>query len=308
MSATSVSSSPQRPRGDFSGLWVALVTPFQPGGGIDHAALRRLVRRLAAEGARGMVACGSTGEAAALDGAEQLAVLDTVLDAAQAAGGLPVVMGAGGHHLGALRAWLRTLNGRPLAGMLVPAPHYIRPSQAAARDWFTALADESAAPLVLYDIPYRTGATLARDTLLALAAHPNIHAIKDCGGDAAKTLALIADGRLQVLAGEELNLFATVAQGGAGAIAACANLHTRRFAEVIRLLRQGELAAARALWLPLLPFIEAAFEEPNPAGLKAALALRGDMSDALRPPMQAASAALRERMAAIGRALAEPAR
>ncbi len=303
MSATSAPSSLPRPRGDFSGLWVALVTPFQPGGDIDHPALRRLVARLAAEGARGLVACGSTGEAAALDGAEQLAVLDTVLETAA---GLPVIMGAGGHHLGALRAWLRTLNDRPLAGVLVPAPHYVRPSQAGARDWFTALADESAAPLVLYDIPYRTGATLARDTLLALAAHPNIHAIKDCGGDAAKTLALIADGRLQVLAGEELNLFATVSQGGVGAIAACANLHTRRFAEVIRLLRQGELAAARALWLPLLPFIEAAFAEPNPAGLKAVLALQGEMSDELRAPMHPASAALRERLAAIGRALDEP--
>lgn len=270
---------------DFSGLWIPLVTPFD-GHAVDHAALVRLVKRLGQQGIAGYVACGSTGEAAALDGDEQLAVLDTVLAASP---DLPVVMGLSGYHLPDTLAWMGQLLTRPIAGLLVPAPHYIRPSQAGLVQWFTTLADHSSAPLIVYDIPYRTGATLARDTLLQLAAHPRIVAIKDCGGDAAKTLALLADGRLQVLAGEDLQMFATVAQGGVGAIAASAHLQTARFAEVLQLLKTGELLQARTLWQALVPLIESLFAEPNPAVIKALLAQRGELSADLRSPMVAAS-------------------
>jgi 4-hydroxy-tetrahydrodipicolinate synthase len=160
------------PTPDFSGLWIPLVTPFRDGA-VDHAALAALTRRLAADGVAGFVVCGSTGEAAALDEAEQLASLDTVQ---AAAGGLPVVMGLSGYHLGKTTAWVRKLSERPLAGLLVPAPHYIRPSQAGLLEWFRAIADASSVPVLIYDIPYRTGATLSRETLLALAAHPRIRA------------------------------------------------------------------------------------------------------------------------------------
>jgi 4-hydroxy-tetrahydrodipicolinate synthase len=131
-----------------------------------------------------------------------------------------------------------------LAGLLVPAPSYIRPSQAGLVDWFIEIAAVSAVPLLIYDIPYRTGSIMTREALLALACHPRIRAIKDCGGDAGKTRALIADGRLQVLAGEDAQIFSTVAEGGAGAIAASAHLQTERFVNVLRLLREGRLADA----------------------------------------------------------------
>jgi 4-hydroxy-tetrahydrodipicolinate synthase len=120
-------NKPSSPTPDFSGLWIPLVTPFRDGA-VDHAALAALTRRLAADGVAGFVVCGSTGEAAALDEAEQLASLDTVL---AAAGGLPVVMGLSGYHLGKTTAWVRKLSERPLAGLLVPAPHYIRPRRRA---------------------------------------------------------------------------------------------------------------------------------------------------------------------------------
>lgn len=282
---------------DFSGLWIPLVTPFLDGA-VDHAALTTLAQRLAGTGIAGFVVCGSTGEAAALDEDEQLAVLATV---ARAAPGLPRIMGVSGYHLPQMLAWVRRLGQEPLAGLLVPAPNYIRPSQEGLRQWFDAIADASRVPLLVYDIPYRTGATLARDTLLALAAHPRIRAIKDCGGDPDKTRALLADGRLQVLAGEDAQLFATVAEGGAGAIAASAHLRTERFVQLIANLRAGRLEAARALWQPLLPVIEALFAEANPAPLKAALAQDGSMRDELRAPMTRASDALRQRLAALSR-------
>ena len=279
---------------DFSGLWIPLITPFA-GDAVDHPALTRLVQHYAAAGVNGFVVCGSTGEAAALDKHEQFAVLDTVL---AAAGALPVVMGLSGYHLGQTIAWVKELAQRPIAGLLVPPPHYIRPAQAGLVQWFTALADASGTPLVVYDIPYRTGCHITLETLLALAAHPNIQAIKDCGGDAGKTQALITDGRLQVLAGEDAQIFSTLALGGAGAISASAHVCTAQFVEVMQFLNDGKLQQARELWQPLLPVVHAAFGEPNPAVIKAALAQQGLIQDGLRLPMVAASAAATARLVA----------
>lgn len=278
-------SAPTNPNPVFSGLWIALVTPFKDGQ-VDHPALKRLVKKLGDDGAAGFVACGSTGEAAALDEAEQLAVLDTVLTAS---GGLPVVMGVSGYHLPQMLDWVRQLGQKPLAGLLVPAPVYIRPSQAGLLHWFEAIANASNVPVLIYDIPYRTGARIDCETLQKLAQHPNIQAIKDCGGDAHKTLTLIADGQLQVLAGDDPQIFGTAALGGAGAISAAAHVHTDRFARVLQLLKAGELQAAQQLWRPLVPLIEGLFAEPNPALIKAVLAHQGLMSGEVRAPMMAAT-------------------
>jgi 4-hydroxy-tetrahydrodipicolinate synthase len=294
---STTSSSP-----DFSGLWIPLVTPFQDGA-VDHAALDALTRRLAGDGVAGFVVCGSTGEPAALDETEQLASLDTVHTAAE---GLPIVMGLSGYHLGKTTAWARRLAECPVAGLLVSAPHYIRPSQGGLLEWFRTIADASAAPLLIYDIPYRTGVTIARETLLALAGHPRIRGIKDCGGDMAKTRAVIADGRLRVLTGEDHQIFGTVAEGGAGAISASAHVQTRRFVQVLRLLAENRLEEARSEWQPLQPLIELLFAESNPAPLKALLAHDGSMRDELRSPMTRASNALRERLVALDARLSRP--
>ncbi len=280
----------------FSGLWIPLVTPFTADDRVDHAALAALVRDLAGRGVAGFVPCGSTGEAAALTADEQLAVLDTTL---AAAGGLPVLMGVGGYRLQGVRAQLQAVCTRPVAGVLVAAPCYIRPSQEGLLTWFRTLADASPVPLVLYDIPYRTGVALRLETLLALAAHPRIQAVKDCGGDAGKTAALVGDGRLAVLAGEDAQIFGSVALGASGAIAASAHRHTERFVHVIERLQAGALAEARALWQPLLPWVQAVFGEPNPGPIKALLAEAGQMEDRLRAPMTPASAALRQRLRAL---------
>ena len=272
---------------DFSGLWIPLVTPFRKGR-VDHIALAALVKHLSGCGVAGFVACGSTGEAAALDSSEQLAVLDTVLAAST---GLPVAMGLSGHQLAETRRWLTVLCERPIAGLLVPPPTYIRPSQEGLLSWFRTLADAATVPLIVYDIPYRTGATIQRDTLLALAQHPRIAAVKDCGGDPAKTLAVLSQGQLQVLAGEDLQIFASVAQGAVGAIAASAHWGTTSFVRLLGLLREGDLPAARAQWHRLVPWIEMAFAEPNPAMIKAALARDGRIRNELRLPMTRATAA-----------------
>lgn len=287
------------PASVFQGVWIPLVTPFSDGA-VDGAALRRLVRHVRAAGVDGLVVCGSTGEAASLDDAEQLAVVDAVLGEA---GGLPVAMGLAGNHQGHALRRLAAFGTRPLAGILAPAPYYVRPGQQGASAYFRTLADASPFPLILYDIPYRTGAELETGTLLALAEHPNIAAIKDCGGSLDKSAALIADGRLRVLAGEDLLALPLLCLGARGMIAAAAHIRPDLFVALDRAVRAQQLDRARALFHALAPVIRLAFAEPNPGPVKALLAHQGLMRAELRAPMPAASAALAARIVAAAAGL-----
>lgn len=276
----------------FSGIWVPVVTPFADGA-VDHAALRSLVRLYAEAGVAGLVALGTTGEPAALEAAEQDAVLATIL---AEAGALPVLVGVSGNHVASVQARIAELNEIPVAGLLISAPYYIRPSQAGLIEYFTTLADFSRKPVVLYDIPYRTGVRLELETLLTLAAHPRIQAVKDCAGALDTTLALILDGRLQVLAGDDINLYNTLCMGGTGAIAASAHVHPERFVSLYCALREGRLDEGRRIFHTLVPLIQALCAEPNPGPVKAALAAQGMIGNELRAPMTRASGALSERL------------
>lgn len=275
---------------DLSGIWVAIVTPFHNDAthSVDHTALRKLVQHLRQAEVTGLVALGSTGEAAALDDAEQDAVLDTVLDAAQ---GLPVIAGLAGNHVGHLHARLAHLNTLTLHAVLSPAPYYVRPSQPALMQHFSDLADRARAPLVLYDIPYRTGVTMELDTILSLAAHPHITGIKDCGGSLDKTQQLISDGRLQVLAGEDAQIFHNLCLGGAGAITAAAQVCPAAFMAMFQALKADRLAEGRQWQHRLAPLIRALFSEPNPALIKGALAQLGLGTVTVRSPLLAGSPA-----------------
>ena len=185
----------------FDGLWIPLVTPFTPDGAVDHPALHRWVQHLAAQGVAGFVACGSTGEAAMLDAAEQASVLATTL---AAAGNKPVLMGLSGVRPAAVVAPAQQLaEPYAVAGWLVAAPTYVKPSQAGIVDYFHTVASATALPLVAYDVPARTGVRIETATLLALADHPQIRAVKDCSADRAAAEALLADGRLALLGGND---------------------------------------------------------------------------------------------------------
>ncbi|WP_296225397.1 4-hydroxy-tetrahydrodipicolinate synthase [Ralstonia sp. UBA689] len=289
-------------RPSYAGIWVPIVTPFADDAtrSVDYGALYTLVARYRAQGVVGFVACGSTGEAAALTDQEQADVLDTVRAAAD---GLPVVMGVSGSALASVRERMLRLAEHQPAAFLVPPPSYIRPSQAGIVEYFIALADASPVPVLLYDIPYRTGADIATETLLTLAAHPNIHGIKDCGGDADKTQRVIADGRLQVLAGEDAQVFGTLCAGGVGAIIAAAHVRTELFVEMARAVHEQRLNDARRLHHALAPVIRLLFAQTNPGPLKAWLADEGLAKNVLRPPMTMASDELRTQLLAAVKAI-----
>ncbi len=276
---------------DFSGLWIPLITPFRAGA-VDHDALAALVKRLTPSGITGFVVCATTGEAPMLDDAERDAVLATVTGSTT----LPVVMGASATTAAEVLRRMHAAAPHRLAAFLVPAPGYVRPSQAALQAFFTQIADAAPAPLMLYDIPARTGVRLELDTLRALVRHPRIVALKDCGGRLDGTEALIADGELQVLCGNDAEWFASRCLGAAGAVAASAHVRTELFVAFDRALAAGELIRARLLWRHLAPLTRALFDEPNPAPVKALLAHLGECRDEVREPLLPASDALRARL------------
>jgi 4-hydroxy-tetrahydrodipicolinate synthase len=279
---------------DFSGVWIPIITPFRDHR-VDHAALAALVRRLAGDGVAGFAVCATTGEAPLLSDDERVEVLGTV----KANTSLPLIMGASGSTAGEVLRRIDAAARHAPAAFMVTAPPYLRPSQDALQAFFTAIADASPAPLVVYDIPARTGVRLELSTLLALAAHPRIVALKDCGGRVDQTEALIDDGRLRVLSGNDNEWFSSRCLGGAGAIAASAHVRTELFVAFDKALAQGDLATGRALWRQLRPLTEGLFAEPSPGPVKAVLAARGECANELRAPMTPASTASTERLLAL---------
>lgn len=271
----------------LAGLWIPLVTPFRDGQ-VDVVALARLVAHLATQGVSGFIPCGSTGEAAMLDDEEQHRVLMTTLSSAA---GLPVWMGVSGVRPESVSARLQALARRhpAVAGFLIAPPPYVKPSQAALVDFYRRVADASPRPILLYDIPGRTGVRLQTATLLALADHPRIVGLKDCSGDPAAAEALLADGRLALLSGNDDEMLAQLARGATGVIAASAHLNAAEFARFVRLMRRDRLSEARLLWRRLLPLCQALFAEPNPAPVKGALARLGWTTDECRAPLATAT-------------------
>ena len=300
----------QRHADRYRGIWLPVVTPFQADGRVDHTALRALVTDAVLAGIAGFVACGSTGEAAMLatgsapqlEDDEQAAVLGTVL---AASGGRPVLMGLQGVVPAAVAARAQALaDAHPgVAGWLLAPPPYVKPSQAGLIDFYTQVADASPRPIVAYDIPGRTGVRIEPATLLALADHPRIEAVKDCSGDRAAAEAVLADGRLAWLGGNDDELFDQLARGAAGAIVASAHVATAGFVALHRAIEAGDLPAARALWRRLCPLTRALFAEPNPAPIKAVLAQQGRLTELLRAPMRPASATTVRAAAAALRAV-----
>ncbi|MDR7050346.1 4-hydroxy-tetrahydrodipicolinate synthase [Duganella sp. 3397] len=284
----------------FRGIWVPLATPMDHGE-IDLARLQTLADRLIAEGAHGLVVCGTTGEAPQLDLAEQSAVLSAVLETAHRR--CPVLMGVGGSDTYAAAAKVREFDDTELAGYLVATPAYVRPSQEGLLRHFETIADATDRPIVLYNVPARTGVNLELATARTLAQHPQFAAIKEAGGSLQRMEELVRHTPLAMLCGDDALLFAALCAGGHGAISAAAHIRVDPFVQVYDLVHAGHLAEAMTLFDHLLPVIRLLFSEPNPAPLKAALAMQGLLRDELRLPMTPASSTCRTRLAAALAAL-----
>ncbi|WP_439816478.1 4-hydroxy-tetrahydrodipicolinate synthase [Zavarzinia sp. CC-PAN008] len=289
-----------------AGLWLPLVTPFRDGA-LDETSLRRLVRHFLAQPLDGLILGATTGEGLALD-ADELARIVAVAAETRATSGsvMPLHIGLGGSHTARMVTQLERMADWPVSGVLVPAPHYSRPSQAGLLAHFRALADAAPWPLMLYNIPYRSGVGIANETMLALAAHPNIVGVKDCCADALQSFALLQQRPrgFSVLTGEDALFYSALAHGADGGILASAHVRTAEFAAIGRHVRSGDQRAALAAWHSLAEVPRLLFAEPNPAPIKHWLWRQGLIdSPEVRLPMTGISDGLAAR---IDAAMAEP--
>jgi 4-hydroxy-tetrahydrodipicolinate synthase len=280
----------------LSGIWLPLITPFREGA-LDEPSLRRLARHYRAAPVEGFIVAATTGEGLTLDDAETERVVTAV--AAELDSEKPLYLGLCGSDTRRLVSRLGMTKGWPIAGYLIACPYYSRPSQAGLALHFTALADAAAHPLLVYNIPYRTGVNLANDTLLALAAHPKIAGVKDCCADPAQSFDLLRrrPAGFAVLTGEDAFFHGALAQGADGGILASAHIDPAAFAAVRAAYLRGDHEEALRRWRALVDVVRLLFAEPNPAPIKHWLWRAGLIaSPELRLPMTGISPNLATRL------------
>lgn len=270
--------------GKFRGSFVALVTPFRAGR-VDVDALRALVEEQIAAGTDGLVPCGTTGEAPTLGSDEVEVVVRAVVE--QAAGRVPVVVGTGTNDTASVIR--RTHRARELGAdaVLVVVPYYNRPTQEGLFRHFAAVAEATHAPIVLYNVPSRTGANLEPATVRRLLEFDEFVALKEASGNLQKISEIIeiCGDRLPVLSGDDALTLPILALGGQGVISVTALVVPAETAALVHAGLKGELAAARALHYRLRALAEVLFVEPNPVPVKAALAMMGRIEEELRLPL-----------------------
>lgn len=269
----------------FAGCGTALVTPFQDDGSIDEAALAALVEWQIAEGIHFLVPCGSTGEAATMTPEEQARVVRVV--AAQAAGRVPVMAGAGANDTRRAVALSQLMRDAGATHLLHVSPMYNKPPQRGLVEHFRAVAGATELPVVIYNVPGRTGGNIEARTTLRLAELPNVIGIKEASGNLAQIqeILLHRPPHFSVLSGDDALTLAIMAAGGDGVISVTSNATPRLMAELVNAARRGDFTTARALHERLMPWMSAAFVDSNPIPAKAALALQGRIRNVLRLPL-----------------------
>lgn len=284
---------------DFRGTGVAMITPFNAAGQIDYGVLSSLVESYIQSGIDFLVVLGTTAETVTLSQEEQIKVIRKVAEIN--AGRLPLMLGKGGNNTHALVNDLNTTDFSGYSAILSVCPYYNRPNQEGIYQHFSAVAEASPLPVMLYNVPARTGTSIENDTVIRLAhAYDNIFGIKDATGDINAGSALIEalPNDFLVSSGEDLTALDLVSRGGAGAISVIAGAFPKQFSQMINLAHRKDLSTAKQIEKDLLPFIDLIFREGNPTGLKALLALQGKSENYLRLPLVQASQILKEQIIA----------
>ena len=279
----------------FTGSGVALVTPFTHDHEIDFPALKKLVQMQLDGGTDFLVIQGTTGESPTLTSDEKSKVLDTVLEVNN--GRLKIVFGVGGNNT---RAVGETLKAVPagIDGILSVSPYYNKPIQKGIIEHYKYIASCTDLPIILYNVPGRTGSNMLPETTLALSEISNIVAMKEASGNMEQIMELI---RLRpegfgILSGDDALTMPLIAAGADGVISVVANAFPKLFGEMVHASMSGDLTAARKAHYALLPITKMFFEEGNPGGVKASLAAQAVMTEAMRLPLFPVSDGLRSRI------------
>lgn len=269
----------------LTGCGTALVTPFTADGAVDETALRALVEWQVREGVHFVVPCGSTGEAATLTPAEHERVVAITVE--QVAGRIPVVAGAGANDTARAIALTRTAQRLGATHALHVSPMYNKPPQRGIEAHFRAISDAVDLPVIVYNVPGRTGSNIEARTALRLAELPHVVGIKEASGNVGQIGDILRDRppHFMVLSGDDGLTLPVMALGGDGVISVTSNATPRAMAQLVEACASGDYAVARGLHRRLLPWMHAAFVESNPIPVKAALAMMGRMTAHVRLPL-----------------------
>ncbi|CAN5196609.1 4-hydroxy-tetrahydrodipicolinate synthase [soil metagenome] len=268
----------------FSGAFTALVTPFR-NGEVDVEALEGMVEFQIGNGIHGLVPCGTTGETPAMSEAEDRVVIETVVRVAN--GRVPVIAGSGSNSTDMAIKYTRMAEESGADGSLQVAPYYNKPTQEGLYRHFAAIAESTSLPLVLYNIPGRTGITIEADTIARLAEVPNIVGVKE------STLSMNMTSDIKKLCGEDFDVLSgddpvtlpLMSLGGVGVISVSSNVAPRAMSDMVNALLDGDFERGRELHYELLPLFRALFVESNPIPVKTAASLLGLCSDEMRLPL-----------------------
>jgi 4-hydroxy-tetrahydrodipicolinate synthase len=270
----------------FSGTGVAIITPFREDGSVDFKSLEKLLEHIAGNGVDYVVVLGTTGEYVTLSKDEKKAVVNFVIDVINKR--MPIVVGMGGNNTQDVISSIKSWDFDGIDGILSVAPYYNKPSQRGLFLHFKSVADVSPVPVIIYNVPSRTGCDISAETTVKLAREvKNIVAIKEASGNMSQIMHIIKNKprNFQVLSGDDMLTLPMIALGGSGVISVIANAFPKEFSDMVRFALDGEIARACELHYKVLDMIWAIFAEGSPSGIKAALAIMGISKNHLRLPL-----------------------
>jgi 4-hydroxy-tetrahydrodipicolinate synthase len=281
---------------NWSGVGTALVTPFDASGELDELAFRRLVERQVEGGVHFLVPCGTTGETPTLTSEERDRIVSITVEVCQ--GRIPVLAGVGGYNTEEVAELAEHTEGLGVQGLLSVTPYYNKPTQEGLVQHYTAIANRTSLPIIVYNVPGRTGCNVEPKTLARLAQIPNIVGVKEASGNMPQMCEVcrVVPEHFSVLCGDDALALPLMAVGGRGVISVASNVVPDRMAKLVNKALEGDFAAARAEHAALLEFMNVNFIESNPIPVKAALAMLGLCNEVYRLPMVPASAANRDRI------------
>ncbi len=266
----------------FSGVYTAIVTPFDRQGRVDYAKFRELIAMQAAKGVAGIVPVGTTGESPTLDVPEHEKVIETAVEAAGS--DIQVIAGTGGNATSEALTLTRYAKEAGACATLQVTPYYNKPSQEGLYRHFSAVADMGL-PVVLYNVPGRASCEIAVDTVVRLASHPNIVAIKEAGGSVDRVSAILSQCDIVVLSGDDSLTFPMMALGARGVVSVASNVAPQEVSEMARKALAGQWDEARRLHYKLYPLFADLFIDTNPVPVKAAMAMMGLIDESYRLPL-----------------------
>jgi 4-hydroxy-tetrahydrodipicolinate synthase len=284
----------------FIGTGVALITPFRKQETIDFSKLEPLINNIISNGVDYIVALGTTSEAATMTETERRALQDFIIETV--GGRVPIMLGLGGNNTLAVRDTIANTNFDGVSGILSVAPYYNKPNQRGLAQHFKQIAEASPVPVIIYNVPGRTGVNIQAETTLQLAAEcPNIIGIKEASGNISQVMQILRNKpeKFMVISGDDSLTYPMMTMGASGVISVLANALPKEMSSMVKYALKGDVKKALPLHFRMLPLMNAIFDEGNPTGIKALMEIQGQIGNTLRMPLVKSSKQLYNKISAL---------